>query len=260
MDTLTWAIVAVTAAAGLLAGGYVGVLITWLPAGQPGLRWPLAPAHCPHDDRPAATALIPPAGWLRLRLACAQCAGALGGTWLAAQVLTAAVWTVLAVRFGASPVLPAFCYLGAAGVALAFIDARYRRLPDALTLSSYPVALILLGVAAVTTAGGGRHFAVALAGLAGTWLLFALQAVIYPVGIGWGDVKLSGVLGLYLGWLGAGAVVAGVVLSYLAAAVTGLVLLATRRATLRSHLAFGPFLLAGTLAAIIITGLDPRLG
>ena len=172
-------------------------------------------------------------------------------------LLTAAVFVVMAVRFGPSPVLPAFCFLGAVGVALAFIDARYQRLPDALTLLSYPVALVLLGAAALAVPDGGRRFVVALIGLAAAWLLFLIQALIYPAGIGWGDVKLSGVLGLYLGWLGVTALVAGLFLGYVLAAVVGLVLLATRRATRRSQIPFGPFLLAGTLIAILLSA---RLG
>jgi leader peptidase (prepilin peptidase)/N-methyltransferase len=67
-------------------------------------------------------------------------------------------------------------------------------------------------------------------------------------------VKLSGLLGLYLGWLGLGALAAGLFLGYLFAAVAGLGLIATRRASRKSHLAFGPFLLAGALAAVLITG------
>ena len=97
-------------------------------------------------------------------------------------LLTAAVFVVMAVRFGPSPVLPAFCFLGAVGVALAFIDARYQRLPDALTLLSYPVALVLLGAAALAVPDGGRRFVVALIGLAAAWLLFLIQALIYPAG------------------------------------------------------------------------------
>jgi leader peptidase (prepilin peptidase) / N-methyltransferase len=254
MDTLTWVTTAVSAAAGLLIGGYVSVLIAWLPGSEPGLRLPAA--RCPHAATRLGTGdLVPPAGWLRLRRACPECASSLSSSWLAAELLTAAVFAGLAIRFGPSPVLPAFCYLGAVGVALAFIDARHKRLPDVLTLPSYPVALVLLGVAALTTPGGARHFLVALIGLAAAWLLFFLQALIYPAGIGWGDVKLSGVLGLYLGWLGVGALVAGLFLGYLLAAVVGLALLAARRVSRKSQLPFGPFLLAGTLIVILISGL-----
>jgi leader peptidase (prepilin peptidase) / N-methyltransferase len=254
MDTPAWATTAIAAVAGLLIGGYVSVLITWLAGGAPGLRRPAA--RCPHAEAPLGRSdLIPPAGWLRLRRRCPECASSLGGSWLAAELLTAAVFAGLAARFGPSPVLPAFCYLGAVGVALAFIDARYQRLPDVATLPSYPVALLLLGVAALTTAGGARHFLVAVIGLAGTWLLFVLQALIYPAGVGWGDVKLSGIVGLYLGWLGLGALVAGLFLSYLLAAIAGLALLATQRASRKSQLAFGPFLLAGTLIVVLASGL-----
>jgi leader peptidase (prepilin peptidase)/N-methyltransferase len=85
--------------------------------------------------------------------------------------------------------------------------------------------------------------------------VFLLQVLLYPAGLGWGDVKLSGLLGLYLGWLGLGALVTGLFLGDLLAAATGVGLIVTRRASRKSFLAFGPFLLAGTLAAVLLTGL-----
>jgi leader peptidase (prepilin peptidase) / N-methyltransferase len=259
MNGLAWVTVA-AAAAGLLAGRYVVVLAAWVPQARPGPggRSPrLPPLRCPHDAAaaPRAAEMVPLSGWRALRGRCPDCAAALGAWCLPAELLTAAVLAGLALRFGPSPALPAFCYLGVVGVALAAIDIQHQRLPDALTLPSYPVALILLGVAALTTAGGGRHFLTALAGLAATWLLFVVQALIYPAGIGWGDVKLSGLLGLYLGWLGIDTLVAGVILGYLLAAVVGLALLAAHRATRKTQVPFGPFLLAGALAAIALSGL-----
>ena len=104
--------------------------------------------------------------------------------------------------------LPAFCYLAGIGVPLAVIDARCQRLPDALTLPSYPVALALLGFAALLLPGGSGHFLGALLGLVLAGGIFVLQVLIYPAGLGWGDVKLSGLLGLYLGWLGISALAA----------------------------------------------------
>lgn len=162
---------------------------------------------------------------------------------------------MMVVRFGLSPVLPAYGYLALAGAALAVIDARERRLPDRLTLPSYPVALALLGLAALLLPGGGRHFLGALAGLGIALALFTVQAVLYPAGLGWGDVKLAGILGLYLGWLGLAAVAAGLFLGYLLAAVAGLGLIAAGRASRKTQLPFGPFLLAGTLAVIMLSGL-----
>src|SRR5258707_7882806 len=67
--------------------------------------------------------------------------------WWPPGLVTAAAFGGLWLRFGASPLLPAFCYLAAVGVPLAFIDARHRRLPDLLTLASHPAALLLLRLA-----------------------------------------------------------------------------------------------------------------
>ncbi|HEY5351254.1 MAG TPA: prepilin peptidase [Streptosporangiaceae bacterium] len=169
---------------------------------------------------------------------------------------TGLAFAVMALLFGPSPPLPAFCYLAGIGVPLAMIDARTRRLPNALTLPSYPVALVLLGLAAVLRPGGGREFLSALLGMALAWGVFLLQVLVYPAGLGWGDVKLAGLLGLYLGWLGISALVAGLFLGYLLAAITGLALIATRRASRKSLLPFGPFLLLGAFVAVLLSGQD----
>jgi Type IV leader peptidase family len=217
--------VAAAATAGLLAGRAASRhTARLLAAPQPTAPEPADP---PPGGRPTRAALI-----LGTALACA----------------------VMALRFGPTPALPAFCYLAGIGMPLAVLDTRCRRLPDALTLPSYPIALALLGIAALLLPGGGRQFLTAVLGLALAWAFFLLQVLIYPAGLGWGDVKLSGLLGLYLGWLGPGALTAGLFLGYLFAAATGLGLIATRRASRKSHLAFGPFLLAGALAAVLITG------
>ncbi len=166
----------------------------------------------------------------------------------------------MTMRFGPSPALPAFCYLAGIGAPLAVIDARCHRLPDALTLPSYPVALALLGLAALLQPGGAGQFLGALAGLALAWGVFLVQVLIYPAGLGWGDVKLAGLLGLYLGWLGLGALAAGLFLGYLFAAAAGLALIAARRASRKSRLPFGPYLLAGTFTAILLSSLITASG
>jgi len=178
---------------------------------------------------------------------------------LVTALVTAAVVAAVAVRFGLSPVLPAFCYLAVAGVPLAFIDARQRRLPDVITLPSYPASLLLLGAAALFVTGGPGRFVHALIGMAVAVAFFLGLLLVSPAGIGPGDVKLAGPLGAYLGWLGAAAFVTGLMAAWLLAAATAIGLLLTRRATRKSEIPFGPFLIAGTLAVVLASGFVPAL-
>src|SRR5690348_15570510 len=178
----------------------------------------------------------------------------LHGWTLAAGLATAAMVAAVAVRFGLTPPLPAYCYLAAVAVPLAFIDARQRRLPNLATLPSYPASLLLLGAAVPFVAGGSGRFIHALIGMAAAIAFFGLLLLVSPTGIGLGDVKLAGPLGAYLGWLGATAFAAGLVAAWLLAAVTGLALLLANRATRKTQIPFGPFLIAATLAVVLASG------
>lgn len=178
-----------------------------------------------------------------------------GRSWarLATLVTLVTVAAVVA-RFGVDPQTPALCYLAALGVPLAFIDVREHRLPDALTLPSYPASLLLLGVAAPFVPGGAVRFGHALIGMAAAVALFFLLLLAVPAGLGMGDVKLAGPLGAYLGWLGATAFVAGLMAAWLLAAVTGLGLMAAGRANRKTQLPLGPFLIAATIGVALAAG------
>jgi len=172
---------------------------------------------------------------------------------LALALLTVALLAAGVLRFGWSALLPAYCYLALVSVPLAVIDALSHRLPDRLTLPSYPIALALLGGAALTVPAGGQHFLHALAGLAACAAFYGVLWLISPASIGLGDVKLAGVLGLYLGWFGARAVLAGLLGGFVLATLVGVVLITAGRANRKTHIPFGPFMLAATLAAVLLT-------
>jgi leader peptidase (prepilin peptidase)/N-methyltransferase len=138
------------------------------------------------------------------------------------------------------------------GVALAFIDTAVRRLPDVLTLPAYPAVLILLTVSALT---GGTIGALGRAVLGGLTLAFVYRVLefINPAGMGYGDVKLSGVVGMALAWLGWPVLLLGAALAFVLSAVVSLVLLLLRKVTLKSTLPFGPFMLLGAFAAVLLS-------
>lgn len=163
-----------------------------------------------------------------------------------------AVGALLSWRAGLRADLAAYLYFAVVGVMLTAVDVALHRLPDPLTLPSYLVVAALLGLAAPFTPHGGDHYLHALIGMAVLLGLYFVQWLIVPTQIGFGDVKLSGVLGLYLGWLGFSAWVAGVFAMFLLGGVFSVVLLLARRATRKTSIAFGPFMLGGALIAILL--------
>jgi leader peptidase (prepilin peptidase)/N-methyltransferase len=167
-------------------------------------------------------------------------------------VTMAATFGALAWRFAGHAELLAFLYLAAVGSLLAFVDVAVKRLPDPYTLPSYLIGPALLGVAALAGAGPVR-LGHAVIGLAVMWALYAVQHLFAPGAIGWGDVKLSGVLGLYLGWLGAPAWWLGVLAGFVLGGLYAVGLLITRRASRKSEIPFGPFMLAGALVGILVS-------
>jgi leader peptidase (prepilin peptidase) / N-methyltransferase len=234
---LQWA--AAGAVAGLLAGAALRATVFQLsvaggePAGRTCLRCGVSVGR-----------------WLAVQ--CAQCGGSLGAP-LALELTTAAVLALLLGRFGGEPDMAAFGFLGALGVALAAIDVAVQRLPDPLTLPAYPILIALLASAAIAGHDAAALVRALLGGLAlsGSYLLLALAR---PGQLGGGDIKLAGLAGLALGWLGWSTLITGAALGFVLAAIVGLVLLAARRVRLDSAISFGPFLLGGALLAALMRG------
>lgn len=164
-------------------------------------------------------------------------------------------------------VMAACVYFAVMAVRLAVIDVRHHLLPDRIVFPSYAVAgLLLLGAAASqmfagaqTSDAGAGMFGVpglrVLAGGAVLWLFYFLLRAVYPPGMGFGDVKLAGVLGMYLGFLGWPHVFAGTFAAFVLGGLWSVALLTLRRGTLKSAIPFGPFMLAGAAAAMLMPAL-----
>lgn len=246
-----WLLTGGGALMGLLIGSFLNVVIWRVPRGESVVR---PPSHCPGCGAAIRQRdNVPVLSWLMLRGKCRDCKTRISARYPAVELLTAIVFGLLAWRIGLDAALPAYLYLGAIGVALALIDIDVKRLPNAIVLPSYPVALGLLGVAAAVNQDLSAYIR-ALLGMVVLFGLYFLLAFVYPAGMGFGDVKLAGILGLYLGWLGWGEVVTGGFLGFLFGGIVGAALMAAQRAGRKSQIPFGPFMLAGALTAILWGG------
>lgn len=246
---MTVLVVGLSVLLGLAIGSFLNVVVWRVPRGESVVN---PPSACPRCGNPiAARDNVPVVSWLLLGGRCRHCHERISARYPLVEAGTAALFGVAAWRFGASWELPAFLYLAAISIALALIDVDVRRLPDAIVLPSYPVALAVIALAAVATGQPGALLRVVLGGLALLAFYFVLFLA-HPRGMGFGDVKLAGVLGLYLAWLGWEELVVGAFLAFLVGGLAGAALMLVRRAGRKSQIPFGPYMLIGAWLAVLV--------
>jgi leader peptidase (prepilin peptidase)/N-methyltransferase len=230
---------------GLAVGSFLNVVIHRVPRGASLLRPRSRCLECASPIRPAHN--VPVLSWLALRGRCAACRAPISPRYPLVEAGTALLFVAVTARLGVTVALPAYLYLAAVGVALAMIDLDVRRLPDRIVLPSYAVGAALL-IPAVAARGDWGAALRAVSAMAALWVFYYALAIFG--GMGFGDVKLAGLLGLYLGWLGWGSVLVGTFAAFLLGGVVGVALMLARRAGRRTAIPFGPAMLAGALLAL----------
>ncbi|GAA4142937.1 prepilin peptidase [Leifsonia shinshuensis] len=249
---------------GALIGSFLNVVVYRVPAGRSIVSPPSACGSCGTEIKPYDN--VPVLSWLVLRGRCRSCRGAISVRYPLVEAATGVAFAVVAWWFWAGPQAPAeptgaalaagvlevvaYLYLAAISIALALIDLDTHRLPNTIVLPSYLVGAALLGTASALTGDWGALLGAAIGGavLYGGYLLLAL---VYPGGMGFGDVKLAGVLGVFLGYLGWGPLIIGGFAPFVLGGVFALVLLAARRARKGSGIPFGPWMLAGAWLGVL---------
>ncbi len=182
----------------------------------------------------------------------------LSGKYLFVHLAMLVLYVLAALRFDNEPigVLVGYLFLFAMLLTVSVIDVQLFRLPDLIVLPSIVISLVLVVVVSVAN-DDPKSIRFALAG-AGLYFGFLLLAhLVYPRGMGFGDVKLAAVMGLYVGWLGTtyaaavGLVLWAMLIGFVAGSIIGMVLLAIRRRS--KQIPFGPFLALGAVVAALLS-------
>lgn len=172
------------------------------------------------------------------------------GVRIMTATLTAVACAAFALRLGGNPALPAFILLAVLGVQLARIDISLHLLPNPLVLSLLLGGLFLF----LASVFAGSQWAEPLRAVAGAAILFVIylvMALISPGGIGMGDVKLAGPVGLYLGYLGWTQLLYGGLLGFVLNGVVTLLVIRKNRVARASEVAHGPSMLAAAVSVAL---------
>jgi leader peptidase (prepilin peptidase)/N-methyltransferase len=235
---------------GLAVGSFLNVVIHRVPAGLSVVRPASRCPDCGAAIRPQHN--IPVVGWLLLRGKCADCKSPISIRYPLVELGTGLLFAALTAKLASLqllPALPAYLWFGGVGVALALIDLETRRLPNILVLPSYPVIAVALAASCLWTHDWNALLRAGVGGAA-LFAFFLLIALVVPRSMGMGDVKLSGLIGMVLGYLSYGVLIIGAFAGFLLGAIVGLIVIGSGKGTRKSALPFGPFMIAGALLAI----------
>lgn len=187
------------------------------------------------------------------RRCCPECGTRASVRYPVVEILVAILFSAAALRFGAAWVLPAYLVFFTCLVAVSVIDLDYHIIPNRIV---YPtifasIPLLTLAAAAGHDFDGLRE---ALIGASGAWCALLVIHLISPRGMGFGDVRLAFILGLFLGWITLDHVLTGIFMGFVLGAVIGVGLILVGRKGRRDAIPFGPFLAAGATLVVFIGG------
>jgi leader peptidase (prepilin peptidase) / N-methyltransferase len=231
--------IAFAAVGGLIVGSFLNVVIHRLPRGE-SLTHPRS--RCPScGTQLRAIDNIPVVSWLALRGRCHHCGAPVSARYPVVELTTGALYAAVVASQDDAVRIVLGLFLVTALVPIALIDLDHRIIPNRITGAAAIAAVIAIAAldtdflpeALIAGAAGGGFFLVA--------------AILYPRGMGMGDVKLAGMLGLYLGR----AVAPAIFIALIAGVVVGAAVIARKGAKegRKTAVPFGPFLALGGVIA-----------
>lgn len=259
MTPLELYVVVVAGIFGLLIGSFLNVVVYRVPAGISLLRESRCP-HCNASVKPWHN--IPVFGWIFLRGRCASCHEPIWVRYPLVELTTGlafagVTWWILGGGAGAPSgwatlvLVVAYLYFASVSIALTLIDIDTHRLPNAIVLPSYVVAAALLASASAMS-GDWEALLRAGIGMVSLYAFYFALRLIRPAGMGGGDVKLAGVVGLFLGYAGWAPLAIGAFAAFVLGGIYGVALMILRRAGRTSAIPFGPWMIAGAWLGLLV--------
>jgi leader peptidase (prepilin peptidase)/N-methyltransferase len=232
--------VALAGVVGAVVGSFLNVVIHRLPRGE-SLVHPRS--RCPGCGKQIASYdNVPIVSWLALRGRCRHCGEPISPRYPVVELLTALVFAAVVLVRGFDDDLILELPFVAALIALAGIDLDHKLLPNKIV---YPLAAY--GVIATLLVDRDDLVENLVSG-AGAFAFLLAAVIAYPRGMGMGDVKLAGAMGLYLG----AAVIPALLVAFLSGSVAGIVILAREGAAARKKaIPFGVFLAVGGIVGVL---------
>jgi len=239
--TIAAALALVSLVPGLALGSFLNVVAARVPL----RRSVVSPGSaCMSCERPIAWYdNVPVLSWLLLRGRCRGCGESISARYPLIELITAVVFAVIALVNGLDADLVLELPFAAMLIAVSGIDLEHRIIPNKILL---PLAVYGVGATAVVSPD---FLPEALIAGASAFTFLFIAALVHPKGMGMGDVKLAGVMGLYLGLSVAPALLIG----FLSGSVVGVAILARHGSAGRKRgVPFAPFLALGGLVALLV--------
>ena len=225
---------------GLMIGSFLNVVAYRVPRGESLVKPGSHCTTCGEAVRPYDN--VPVLSWVLLRGRCRGCRERISARYPLVELTTGLVFAVIAVANGVDADLALELPFAAMLVAVAYIDLEHRIIPNKILL---PLGVWGLGA---TAALRTDFLPEALIGGAAAFTFLFVAALVHPRGMGMGDVKLAGVMGVYLG----AAVAPALLLGFLSGSLVGVAILARHGAAARKRgVPFAPFLALGGLVGLL---------
>ncbi len=242
-------VVGVSFVLGLLVGSFLNVVIHRVPRGESVVSPRSACPSCGTEI--ASRDNVPVVSWLALRARCRSCSEPISARYPLVELLTGVIFALVAARIGLDWALPAFLVFSGGLIALSVIDLDTYLLPKKVVYPTlFSTAALLLVAGAVTR--DVRGLAEAAAGGLIAFVIFYAIHFASPKGMGFGDVRLSGVIGMALGWIELPLVGVGLFLAFVLATIIGVGLMVFGGKTRKDKVPFGPFLASGAMLALLV--------